>query len=70
MPVDKPGNEGFRSPSALNAAAASMLSLILSVYLAIQHWRTVNVYGVFVIFFPLGVQSSASFNERVELLMP
>ncbi|MGD0893912.1 MAG: hypothetical protein ABR955_16320 [Verrucomicrobiota bacterium] len=68
MPVDKPSNEGYRSPSGLNAAAASLLCVMLSIYLALRHWHTVNVYGVFVIFVPLGIQIIGQFQRARGIL--
>jgi hypothetical protein len=63
MPVDRPTNERVRSRSMVNAAVASLLCVILSMYAALRHWRTVNVYGVLVIFVPLGIQIVGQFQR-------
>ncbi len=62
MPVKRPG-EGLHSSSALNATAASLLYVMLSIYLALRHWRTINVYGVFIIFVPLSIQIFGQFQR-------
>jgi hypothetical protein len=63
MPAENRSNECFRSPSALNAAAASLLCFVLSMYVALRHWGTINAYGVFVILLPLVIQIYAQFQR-------
>jgi hypothetical protein len=63
MPFDKTGKESFRSPSALNAAAASLLFVVLGMGLVIRHWHAVTVHGVCLIFVPVGIQIFVQFQR-------
>src|SRR5271170_1846703 len=63
MVTDKIRNEDFRSLSALNAAAASLLCVILGLYIAYRHRHAVNIYAFTLILVPLGVQVYGQFRR-------
>lgn len=63
MGTEKTDNRNLSSPPALNAAAASLLCVFLGVYIVYRHWNVINIYAVFLIFIPLGIQLVGQFQR-------
>jgi hypothetical protein len=63
MGIDKTGKKESRSRSALSAAAASLLCVIVTAYLASRHRHTVSIYAVMLIFVPLAIQLYGQFQR-------
>jgi hypothetical protein len=63
MRPDKSGNKVSDLPPALNAAAATLVCAVLSIYLVCRHRHIMNTYAVFLIFIPFGIQLLGQFQR-------
>lgn len=56
MRTENSGSQIANFSPAMNASLANVLGLIVATYLVCRHWHTVNIYALFFIFLPLGLQ--------------
>ena len=67
MNSNSTGRKPSHSASALNAGASSLLCLLLSLFLGVRHWHTLNVYAAALIFIPFCVHIISQFRRAKRL---
>ena len=68
MRAEDTGSKSAISSPVVNAAAATLLCVILSAYLIYRHWHTISIYAVFLIFVPLCIHLFGLFQRARALV--